>query len=283
MILIADSGSTKTDWRTIDDKGNIEQAKCAGINPFYQSAEEILKELKDNLLPQLPVKTMEAIYFYGAGCNKASKNLMVENALKSIFGKVTISVNSDLLAAARGLCNQDPGIACILGTGSNSCYFNGAEITHHIPPWGTWLGDEGSGSRLGRELVILYLNQELPEHLYKAFEKRYPDLRETVLDHVYRKPYPNRYLGQFSRFLFHHLKDPFVFDFVYRNFQKFLERKVLKYPDAMLVPVHFSGSVGFYFNTILRKTAKDLGLKPGKIVESPIAGLTLYHGGQNTL
>jgi len=294
MILIADSGSTKTDWRIIDEHGKIQQARSNGINPYYQSPEEILKELQESLKPQIG-KALGAgrgvqraqglgirnIYFYGAGCNHETKNLVVENALKAVFGEVEVSVNSDLLAVARGLCNRDPGIACIIGTGSNSCYYDGHNIIHHIPPWGAWLGDEGSGSRLGRELVILYLNKELPGHLQQAFEKRYPDLRETVLDEVYRKPYPNRYLAQFSRFLYHHMKDPFVYQLVYDGFQVFLKRKVLKYPNSTSVPVQVSGSIGFYFNSILRKAASDLGLQVKNITESPIAGLTLYHQQDN--
>ena len=283
MIIIADSGSTKTDWRIIDELGHIHQAKSDGINPYYQASDEIVETLQEakhsiqEAMSREPGAGNGVIHFYGAGCNSESKNLLVSNALKAVFGDVDTRVNTDLLAVARGLCHKDAGIACILGTGSNSCYFDGVEITHHIPPWGTWLGDEGSGSRLGRELVILYLNQELPDHLYQAFKKRYPNLIETVMDHVYRKPYPNRYLGQFSKFLFHHLKDPFVFELVYRNFQEFLNRKVLKYPNAQQVPVHVSGSIGYYFNTILRKAAADSGLQLRNITETPIAGLTLYH------
>ena len=286
MILIADSGSTKTDWRIIDGQGKIQQAKSNGINPYYQSQEEILKELQEvrgagSALPAgrqgVRGDQLKAIYFYGAGCNHPTKNLVVENALKEVFGQVEVSVNSDLLAVARGLCHREPGIACIMGTGSNSCYYDGSAILHHIPPYGTWLGDEGSGSRLGRELVILYLNKELPDHLQQAFEKRYPDLRETVMDQVYRNPYPNRYLGQFSRFLYHHMKDPFVYRLVYEGFELFFRRKVVKYPRSLKVPVHVSGSIGFYFNSILRKAAADLGLHIKNITESPIAGLTLYH------
>ena len=213
MKLIADSGSTKTDWRIIDGSGNIDQAKTQGFNPYYQSKQELVDELQNSLKP-LVKDPVEEIHFYGAGCNNPEKNLIVKKGLTTVFGEVSISVNSDLLAVARGLCGKEPGIACILGTGSNSCFYDGVEITYHIPPWGTWLGDEGSGSVLGRKLVILFLNEELPDHLYQSFSKRYPDLKDTVLDHVYRKPFPNRYLGQFSRFLYHHMKDPFVYQSV---------------------------------------------------------------------
>ena len=164
MILIADSGSTKTDWRIINDKGNIEQARTKGFNPYYQSSAEIQKELETGLVPHLKVAINE-IHFYGAGCNNQEKNSLVEQALRAVFGDASISIHSDLLAVARALCGNSPGIACILGTGSNSCYYNGEKIEQHIPPWGTWLGDEGSGSVMGRDLVIRYLNQELPAHI----------------------------------------------------------------------------------------------------------------------
>ncbi len=280
MILIADSGSTKTDWRVIDTHGKVEQAKTKGINPYFQSTEEIQTELLKTLKPQVNTGISE-IHFYGAGCNSQEKNMVVQKALTGVFGDVFISVNSDLLAVARALCGREPGIACILGTGSNSCFFDGTTIVHHIPPWGTWLGDEGSGSVMGRQLVIHFLNQELPDQLMGSFEKRYPDLRETVMERVYRQSYPNRYLGQFSKFLFDHIKDPFVYEMVFSSFQKFLKRKVLKYPNAQKHPIHFSGSVSFYFNTILREAAKDLGLHVKNITENPIAGLTLYHRPDN--
>ena len=276
MILIADSGSTKTDWRIIDAHGSIKQARSKGINPYYQSSGEIREELMSTLKPQITSEVIK-IHFYGAGCNHEDKNRVVEKALNGVFGDIPIFVNSDLLAVARALCGTDPGVACILGTGSNSCLYDGHVITQHIPPWGTWLGDEGSGSVMGRNLVISYLNEELPPHLASSFEKRYPNLKDDVMDHVYRKPFPNRYLGQFSKFLFDHQKDPYIYEFIYSNFSQFLNRKVIKYHEALQLPVHFSGSIAFYFNTVLRKAATDLGLGIKNVVENPIAGLTLFH------
>ena len=134
---------------------------------------------------------------------------------------------------------------------------------------------------MGRKLVIYFLNKELPDLLMSSFEKRYPDLKETILEHVYRQPYPNRYLGQFSKFLFDHMKNPFIYQLVYGSFQEFLKRKVLKYPSAQECPIHFSGSIAFYFNTILRQAAGDLDLHIKNITENPIAGLTLYHKPDN--
>lgn len=276
MILIADSGSTTTQWRSIDTQGHIQQARTAGFNPYYQSGDELFKEVQQTGLTTVK-EPISDIHFYGAGCNHPEKNQIVETALTKAFPQASIHINSDLLAVARALCGHQPGIACILGTGSNSCYYDGQEIRSNIPPWGTWLGDEGSGSVLGRKLVIAALNDELPEAVAGSFKKRYPDLKETVLDHVYRKPYPNRYLGQYSKFLFHHIKDPWVYQLVYDNFLLFFKRKILKYPESKNLPIHFSGSVGFYFNTILRQVGQDLNVAVKNIVENPIAGLTLYH------
>lgn len=276
MILIADSGSTKTHWRTIDANGAIEQAQTKGFNPYYQSKEELQQELQTSLRTQIQADIRQ-IFYYGAGCNNSTQNDMVRDALAGVFAAADIEVHSDLLGVARALCGRQSGIACILGTGSNSCYYDGQHIIDNIPPWGTWLGDEGSGSVLGRHLVVAYLNNEMPETLNRSFTKRYPNLRDTVLDHIHNQPYPNRYLGQFSKFLFHHLADPWVHQLVYENFELFITRKVLKYPQSKEVAVHFSGSVAFYFNGILRQAAQDQGLTVKNILENPIAGLALYH------
>ncbi len=276
MTLIADSGSTSTNWRHIDAQGNITQARTKGFNPYYQTSAELVEELQHNLIPQLS-GGIHQIFFYGAGCNSPSKNQIVSKALLEVFPEVIIEVHSDLLAVARALCGHEPGIACILGTGSNSCYYDGVVIKEHIPPWGTWLGDEGSGAVLGRQLVIAFLNQELPTELYTSFNKRYPRIKDEVLDEVYRKPYPNRYLGQFSKFLFHHKDHVWVYDLIYENFKLFFQRKVLKYPQAADSPVHFSGSIAFYFNSILRQVAQDMEVTVKNVLETPIAGLTLYH------
>ncbi len=276
MILIADSGSTKTHWRLIDGEGNIEQAHTPGYNPYYQEPQELVAHIKESPLFEHRL-TVNQLYFYGAGCNRSEVTLPLEAELSELFSSSTIHIETDLMAVARGLCGKESGVACILGTGSNSCLFDGSEIVENIPPYGTWLGDEGSGAYLGKQLVIAYLNQELPEELATSFDKRYPDFKQEVLDRVYRQPYPNRYLGQFSKFLFYHLKSPWVYQTLYDAFDLFIRRKVAKYPGVKELPIHFSGSVAFYFNTILRQCLQDQGLHLKNIVENPIAGLTLYH------
>ena len=275
MILVADSGSTKTDWRLVNSQGVITQAATAGFNPYYQSSEEIREALKKELLPKVDQEISD-VHFYGAGCN-GLKDDIIYAPLKDLFPTATINIQSDLLAAARSLCGHEAGIACILGTGSNSCLYNGHEIIEQTPTLGFWLGDEGSGAVMGRELVIAYLNQELPLPMAEKFQKRYELNKAEVMEQAYNKPFPNRYFGQFSKFLFHHMKEPFIYQLVYNNFDRFFQRKVIKYVDHPKHRIHFVGSIAFYFANILRQVANDSGLTVKNIVETPIAGLTLYH------
>jgi glucosamine kinase len=276
MLLIADSGSTKTDWRIIDQDKNIAQAKTAGFNPYYQTEEQIFAELKEVLLPQVKGDITE-IYFYGAGCSSPDKNALVENALSRVFLKAQVHVSHDLLAAARALCGSEAGIACILGTGSNSCLYDGKDIVANKASLGYILGDEGSGAVLGKLLVSKYFNRELPGHLMAKFEKRYALSREELLDNVYKKPFPNRYLAKFSQFLFHNLSDPYIYKLVYDAFADFFDKNVLYYENYADYKVHFTGSIAFYYSNILRQVANDKGIVVKNILENPIAGLTLYH------
>ena len=276
MKLIADSGSSKTDWRALHADGTIEQYKSRGINPFYQDESEISKELSENLRPQLPEGVKE-IFFYGAGCVNREKKDILKNALLKNFPGAIVSVENDILGAARALCNREPGIACILGTGANSCLYNGKKIVENIRGYGFLLGDEGSGAYLGKQLVSSYLRKELSEALREKFKKRFPMSEDEILHEVHTQPYPNRYLASFSKFLFHHIKDPYIYKMVYDGFSLFMEKIVLKYENANRYKVHFVGSVAFYFANILRQVAIDKGVTVKNILESPIAGLTLYH------
>ncbi len=275
MILIADSGSTKTDWRMIDAGGKIHQARTVGINPYHQSVEHIANVLQQ-LLPQLSGEIRQ-IYFYGAGCANAAISRVVEQALHQVFPRADTQVASDLMAAARALCGHEPGIACILGTGANSCLYDGQAIVDNVPPLGYVLGDEGSGAYLGKELLNRYLKRDVPEPLHRQFAERYPTTSDEVLDHVYRQPQANRYLAGFSRFAFDHLHHPYVVKMVYDGFRQFFEKNVMKYEKHTQQRVHFTGSIAFYYSNILRQVASDLGISAQNITESPIAGLTLYH------
>ena len=276
MILVADSGSTKTDWRIIDARGKIHQAKTAGLNPYHQSSDDMAQVLNQELLPQLTVP-VEQVFFYGAGCANPTVNQTAAGALKSVFPQADLEVASDLLAAARALCGHEPGIACILGTGANSCLYDGQMIIDNVPPLGYVLGDEGSGSYIGKELLNRYLKRDMPEPLRRQFAKRYAVTTEAVLDRVYRQPQANTYLASFAKFAFHHLKHPYIMRMVYEGFRQFLEKNVRPYENDQPHKIHFTGSIAFYYSNVLRQVANDLGFSVQNIVESPIAGLTLYH------
>jgi glucosamine kinase len=278
MILLAESGSTKTDWRMIADSGAISQAKTIGFNPYYQDSEAIFQEIQTNLLPHIQA-TVTEIHYYGTGVTNAEKGDVIKVALQKTFPQATdIQAYSDMVAAARALCGHQEGIACILGTGSNSCFYDGQTIAHQVPPLGFWLGDEGSGGHLGKLLLLSYLHKELPDDLREKFEKRYGAKdRLEILDNAYHQPFPNRYFAGFSKFLFDNRRHPFVYRLVYEAFLSFFEKYILKYPQIATQRVHFTGSIAFYYSDILRQAGNDKGIAIGNILESPIAGLTLYH------
>ena len=276
MKLIADSGSTKTDWRIIDAANTIHQAKTVGLNPYHQSTEDMAGILDQELLPQLRTP-VEQLFFYGAGCANEAISQVARQALHRVFPSADIYVHSDLLAAARALCGHEAGIACILGTGANSCLYDGQAIVDNVPPLGYVLGDEGSGTYIGKELLNRYLKRDLPEPLRSQFAKRYSATTESVLDNVYRQPQPNRYLAEFAKFAFHHLKHPYITQMVYEGFRQFFNKNVRPYEGYQQYKVHFTGSIAFYYSNVLRQVANDEGFAIQNIVESPIAGLALYH------
>lgn len=276
MILIADSGASKTDWRMLGPNGSIKQAQSIGYNPYYQPIEQFDKEVREVLVPQVkhPVKK---VFYYGTGCSSDKNRKMIRTALERYFTDAHIEVWHDLLAAARALCGEEPGIACILGTGSNSCYYDGVRIVENVTSLGYVLGDEGSGAWMGKKIVADYLRKDLPEKLWDQFKKRFPMDRDEILSRVYSQEMPSRFLGSFSHFIFQHLKEPYCYKHVYDGFSEFMEKNVMRYEKYNELKVHFVGSVAFYFSDILRQVANDKGITLKNILESPIAGLTLYH------
>ena len=276
MILIADSGASKTDWRIMYPDRKIEQAQTLGFNPYYQEMEQFESEVREVLLPQLKIE-INKIFYYGAGCSSEKNRKNIRGVLANFFPDAHIEVWHDLLAAARALCGKEEGIACILGTGANSCYFDGEKIADNVTSLGYVLGDEGSGSYLGKRIVADYLRKDLPEKLWDQFKKRFPFEREEILDRVYNQEMPGRFLGSFSHFIFQHLKEPYCYNLVYQGFDEFVEKNITKYARHKELKVHFTGSVAFYFSNVLRQVLTDKGLVVRNIIESPIAGLTLFH------
>lgn len=277
MILIADGGSTKVDWRLVDKGVDIKQIFTGGMNPFFRTQEDISKEIRQHLLPQVKELNIERIYFFGAGCNSAEKNEIISNAITDNIQCSYIEVNSDLLAAARGLCGKDKGIACIIGTGSNSCYYDGNDVISNISPLGYILGDEGSGAVIGRLFVGACLKNQLTAGIKEKFLNEYNLTLASILDKVYRQPMPNRFLASLSPFILSHIQDETVYNLVYNTFKDFLVRNVMQYDNYKQLPVHFTGSVAYHYQAILRKAVTDLDITVGNIIQSPMEGLIQYY------
>ena len=275
-MLIADSGSTKTDWCVILDNTPIKRIGTKGLNPFFQSEEEIQQELTHSLLPQLPEGTIDSVYFYGAGCTPEKAPTLRRAIADSLPVVGNIKAYSDMLAAARGLCGREAGITCILGTGSNSCFYDGKEIVNHISPLGFILGDEGSGAVLGKLLVGDILKNQLSPTIKEVFLKQFDLTVPEIIDRVYRQPFPNRFQASLSPFIAQHLEEPGIRQLVLGSFIAFLRRNVMQY-DYTQYPAHFIGSVAHCYKEILQEAAQETGIRIGKILQSPMEGLIQYH------
>jgi N-acetylglucosamine kinase-like BadF-type ATPase len=276
MILIADSGTSKTDWRVIHRDGRISQHRGVGFNPYYMTAAEMATQMRNDFLLNLESE-IESIFYYGAGCSAPDRKAEVRHALHSIFPTAEIQVDHDLSAAARATCGHQPGIACILGTGSNSCDYDGKAILATRPAAGYILGDEGGGCYVGRKFLSDFIHEEMPEKIRQAAISRFGITQNIIQDHVYRQPFPSRYMASFCQFITEHKADPYCYGLYYTSFQDFFAKHVCKYPNFQNKPVSFVGSIAYYNSDILRKAAADTGISVHIIIESPIAGLTLYH------
>lgn len=277
MILIADSGATKTDWCLGNHKPDTRVFQTQGINPFHQSAEHINRVLREELLPQLTedAKAITDVHFYGAGCTP-EKALIVKEMLQALFPDATIDVQSDLLGAARALCGKEKGIACILGTGSNSCEYNGEKIVANVSPLGYILGDEGSGAVLGKRLVGDCLKHQLPAHICQTFLQEIQLTPAQIIDKVYRQPQANRFLASLTPFLSQHREEPEIHTLLISCFSDFLQRNVMQY-NYPSCKVHFTGSIAWYFQEEVKEAAEKLNILTGKFIKSPIHGLIAYH------
>jgi N-acetylglucosamine kinase-like BadF-type ATPase len=274
--LIADSGSTKTHWSVISGGIIEKEVFTDGINPFYQSQQDIVALLDSQLVPLVKDFEITEVHFYGAGCSFPEKKLIVSQALVRFFGQATIAVQSDLLGAARSLFQHEAGIACIMGTGSNSCYYDGSEIVQNVSPLGFILGDEGSGAVLGKLLVADCLKNQLPEWIRDKFLDEYELSPADILDRVYKQPFPNRFLAKFTPFILEHIEEPAIFNLVYDSFDAFLVRNVLQYPLEDM-KTGFVGSVAYYFRDTLEIVASERGIVISEIQRNPMEGLVRFH------
>ncbi len=276
MKLIADSGSTKTNWHLIQDSDQTPlNCETAGINPFFQQSSDILKTLTTQF--SIPFQQLDSLYFYGAGAANEAKKQELLDALQEYFKTDTIIVESDLLAAAHSLCGNEPGIAAIMGTGSNSCYYDGKRILSNVSPLGYILGDEGSGAVLGKKLLSEILKNQFPQHLIKLFFETYSETPAEIMENVYRKPFPNRYMAGFTRFLSAHMQEAAVHELLFHSFEEFFQRNIRQYNEAKELPVHFTGSIAWHFREVLKEAAEKSGFLMGNVCQNPMEGLIRYH------
>lgn len=277
MILLADSGSTKTDWCGLKDCPCL-RVQTQGINPYHQKPDNILKILYKELLPQLPIEPIEAIYFYGAGCTP-QKSELIQTCLVKVFGEqARIEVHSDLVGAARALFGHRPGIACILGTGSNSGFYDGERIVANTPALGYILGDEGSGAYLGKRLLGDVLKGQLPEHICLAFVNETQLTQEEIIQKVYRKPLANRFLAGLTPFLKEYHEEPAIRCLLLEAFEAFARRNLRAYPSDM--PVSATGSIAHHFRAELSEALQHAGYRLETVEQSPMEGLIRYHQSQ---
>jgi len=285
MKLIADSGSTKTAWCLLAEGGTKVQVTTQGINPFQQTEAEIVAVVQDELLPVLTgnvgwasdnVPPRLEIFFYGAGCT-AEASPRVASALHQVFGaEAKVEVQSDMLGAARALCQHEAGIVAILGTGANSCLYDGQDIVANISPLGFILGDEGSGAYIGKRLVGDVLKRQLPEEVCGLFFEETRETTASIIQKTYRQPLPNRFLASLSPFCARHRDIPAVHSFLLDCFTQFFVRNIQGYHAASRA-VHFVGSVAYYYQPELTEAAQALGYTVGNVLQAPLEGLVKYH------
>jgi glucosamine kinase len=273
MLLIADSGSTKTQWLTTDKK----LYETEGLNPHFHTVESVQAAVEKNQELCALAPEVSKIYFYGAGCSSRERNNIVLYGLKSIFPAADIYVDHDLKAAAYATYQGVPGIACILGTGSNSCFFDGAELIEVVPSLGYALGDEGSGSWYGKQLLRLYLYHKLPPATQAIFDTQFPAQKEDIFRRIYREPFPNTYLASFAPILTLSPDKAFIHELVKGGFTEFFKYHVACYDNYTRYKVHFVGSMAFHFRHVLEEVAKEFGIEMGIVDKQPVYNLLAWH------
>jgi hypothetical protein len=280
MIIVADSGSTKTDWRLVrDDISDPLEFSSMGFNPIYHPTAFIQEKTEATFAQSgIDPEQVSALYYYGTAIWDINKAKKVEQALQAIFAKAKIEVHHDLLGAARATSGDEPGISCIMGTGSNTCSYDGEKIIDNITNLGYFLGDEGSGAHLGKALVKAYFYRELPQALKQELEKIVPGGKSAFLSNIYgENTSPNVYLASLTTFIFEHKDHFFMRGLIDTSFSEFIDRHVRKYPNHLSLPIHFIGSVAYHFQDFLRIILEERGMKAGVFIKKPIDTLVDYH------
>jgi N-acetylglucosamine kinase-like BadF-type ATPase len=278
MIAIVDGGSTKCDWVILENSGKISQkTESIGFNPNIINADLIPQEIEKNPHLFLIKNQLDYIYFYGSGCGTVENALFVETQLQKVFPYAKVTVKEDLTAAAYAAYNGKPAIVCILGTGSNSCYFDGESIRRDLPSLGFLIGDEGSGSALGKHLVRRFFMKKLPQDLHQEFVETYHLTIEDAIKNMYHNPRANAYLAEFNKFVVQRKQHPYFQNMVFDEMKNFFEYQVLPYEEAREAEINFIGSIAYYYEDILRAAAAELNLTVGHIVQKPIESLVEFH------
>lgn len=273
--LIADSGATKTEWCLLTG-GRKRTIITQGISPYFLSPQDIenilLKELKSKIRNE-----PDEIYYYGTGLANPDNVRIMKKVLRNLFPGAKVEADHDMMAAARALCGDGKGVACILGTGSNSCFFDGKKMTRNRPGLGYVLGDEGSGAYLGKKVVQYYLYETFDEELQYQFNMKYATNRVDILEHIYKKPFPNRYLAGFSIFLAENRGHYMVENIIEDGLNDFFYAHLNKYPEIWRYPVHFVGGVAYGFKDVLAELCRTYEFEMGKIMKNPMEGLIDYY------
>lgn len=278
MIAIVDGGSTKCDWVILENSGKISQkTESIGFNPNIINADLIPQEIEKNPHLFLIKNQLDYIYFYGSGCGTIENALLVETQLQKVFPYAKVTVKEDLTAAAYAAYNGKPAIVCILGTGSNSCYFDGESIRRDLPSLGFLIGDEGSGSALGKHLVRRFFMKKLPQDLHQEFVETYHLTIEDAIKNMYHNPRANAYLAEFNKFVVQRKQHPYFQNMVFDEMKNFFEYQVLPYEEAREAEINFIGSIAYYYEDVLRAAAAELNLTVGHIVQKPIESLVEFH------
>ncbi|QNM85787.1 N-acetylglucosamine kinase [Polaribacter pectinis] len=278
MILIADGGSTKADWIAINkDKNEEFRTRTLGLNPAIVPEKELHNRII-NMFQLINIKDeVEEIHFYGAGCGTAKPIQILKNILESIFVNAKVFIAEDMLAAVYAASGKEPAMVCILGTGSNSCYFNGTNMEMLVSSLGYILMDEASGNYFGKKLIIDYFYDNMPQRIAQKFNKEFNLDADYIKKNLYREPNPNMYLASFAKFMFDFKEDKYIKRIIKKGFQEFFKYRVLPYNKTAETPLYFIGSIAYYFRDILEKIAIKNNLQITDVIQRPIDNLLEYH------
>lgn len=276
-LLLAESGSTKTDWRLLRAEGRTQSFKTEGINPYLQSFAEISSMLREQLNWNPEKHPIDQVVFYGAGASGVENQNLVKKALQGYFGQEDVCVQSDMMAAAHALCGDEKGVVCIIGTGSNSCYYDGKKAAEQQASLGYVAGDEGSGNYMGKRVLQYYAYKTFDPELHSYFEMEFGDDLEHILHKIYREPFPNRYLASFVKLLRENRGHYMVENIIEDCLNDFFRQYILKYRESWKQPIHFTGSVAYGFKDVVASICHQYELELGKIVKTPLEGLVAYH------